>query len=96
MAIIVSFVVPSIKSENSSLPVIVTMSFEKNGRTYTGCTAESAARTLTALGADAIGVNCSLGPDMLDIHTPRERMNVASVARTWDLLKEILRRAKEL
>lgn len=51
--------------ENSALPVMVTMSFEKNGRTYTGCTAESAARTLTALGADAIGVNCSLGPDML-------------------------------
>ncbi|MBQ1235887.1 MAG: homocysteine S-methyltransferase family protein [Oscillospiraceae bacterium] len=51
--------------ENSNLPVIVTMSFEKNGRTYTGCTAESAARTLTALGADAIGVNCSLGPDTL-------------------------------
>lgn len=51
--------------ENSELPVIVTMSFEKNGRTYTGCTAESAARTLTALGADAIGVNCSLGPDIL-------------------------------
>ena len=51
--------------ENSTLPVIVTMSFEKSGRTYTGCTAESAARTLTALGADAIGVNCSLGPDML-------------------------------
>jgi len=51
--------------ENSDLPVIVTMSFEKSGRTYTGCTAESAARTLTALGADAIGVNCSLGPDLL-------------------------------
>ncbi len=51
--------------ENSALPVMVTMSFEKNGRTYTGCTAESAARTLTALGADAIGVNCSLGPDTL-------------------------------
>ena len=51
--------------ENSDLPVIVTMSFEKNGRTYTGCTAESAARTLSALGADAVGVNCSLGPDML-------------------------------
>ncbi len=51
--------------ENSNLPVMVTMSFEKNGRTYTGCTAQSAARTLTALGADAIGVNCSLGPDTL-------------------------------
>ena len=51
--------------ENASVPVMVTMSFEDNGRTYTGCTAESMARTLTALGADAIGVNCSLGPDSL-------------------------------
>ena len=51
--------------ENSTLPVVVTMSFEANGRTYTGCTAESMARTLTALGADAVGVNCSLGPESL-------------------------------
>lgn len=49
--------------ENTNLPVIVTMSFEKNGRTFTGCTAESAVRTLTSLGADAIGLNCSMGPD---------------------------------
>ena len=43
------------------------------------------------------GLDCvSLGPDLREIHTPRERMNVASVARTWELLKEILRRAKEL
>lgn len=49
--------------ENTELPVIVTMSFEKNGRTFTGCTAQSAARTITALGADAIGLNCSMGPD---------------------------------
>lgn len=49
--------------ENSALPVFVTMSFEKNGRTFTGCTAESFARTVTALGADAIGLNCSMGPD---------------------------------
>lgn len=51
--------------ERSSLPVMVTMSFESNQRTYTGCTAQSAARTLTALGADAVGVNCSLGPEAL-------------------------------
>ena len=38
----------------------------------------------------------SFGPDLRDIHTPRERMNVASVQRTWELLKEILRRTKEL
>ena len=51
--------------ENSDLPVIVTMSFEETGRTFTGCTAASMAATLTGLGADAIGVNCSLGPAQL-------------------------------
>ncbi len=48
--------------ENTGLPVFVTMSFEASGRTFTGCTAASMARTLEGLGADAIGVNCSLGP----------------------------------
>lgn len=51
--------------ENSTLPIIATMSFEENGRTFTGCTAASMAATLTGLGADAIGVNCSLGPAQL-------------------------------
>lgn len=48
--------------ENSDKPVIVTMTFEKNMRTFTGCCISSMALTLTGLGADAIGVNCSLGP----------------------------------
>ena len=51
--------------EGSSLPVFVTMSFEASGRTFTGCTISSMARTLEGLGADAIGLNCSLGPDLL-------------------------------
>ncbi|MBD5084108.1 MAG: dihydropteroate synthase [Clostridiales bacterium] len=51
--------------ENTNLPVFVTMSFEQNGRTFTGCTIASMARTLEGLGADAIGLNCSLGPDLL-------------------------------
>ena len=51
--------------ENTNLPVLVTMSFEQNGRTFTGCTIPSMARTLEGLGADAIGLNCSLGPDLL-------------------------------
>ena len=51
--------------ENTALPVFVTMSFEASGRTFTGCTAASMAHTLTGLGADAIGVNCSLGPKEL-------------------------------
>lgn len=51
--------------ENCELPVFVTMSFEENGRTFTGCTIPSMARTLEGLGADAIGFNCSLGPDLM-------------------------------
>ena len=51
--------------ENTALPVFVTMSFEESGRTFTGCTVASMARTLEGLGADAIGLNCSLGPDLL-------------------------------
>ncbi len=48
--------------ENSDLPVMVTMTFEQNLRTFTGCCIESMAMTLAGLGADAIGINCSLGP----------------------------------
>ena len=48
--------------ENSSLPVIATMSYEERGRTFLGCDPASAALTLEGMGADAIGVNCSLGP----------------------------------
>ena len=51
--------------EHSGLPVFVTMSFDESGRTFTGCTVASMARTLEGLGADAIGLNCSLGPDRL-------------------------------
>ena len=48
--------------ENSGLPVFTSMSFEANGRTFTGCTVESYAVTAAGLGADAVGINCSLGP----------------------------------
>ena len=49
--------------EATDLPVFVTMSFDATGRTFTGCTPASMARTLEGLGADALGVNCSLGPE---------------------------------
>ena len=48
--------------ENSDLPVIVTMTYEASGRTFLGCSPAAAALTLEGMGADAIGVNCSLGP----------------------------------
>lgn len=48
--------------ENSTLPVLASMSFEMGGRTFTGCTVESFGVTARGLGADAVGINCSLGP----------------------------------
>ena len=52
--------------ENSELPIMATMTFEQNMRTCTGCSISAMALTLTGLGADAIGVNCSLGPKELE------------------------------
>ena len=49
--------------EHSDLPVMVSMSFEQNGRTFTGTSLEAMAVTLEGLGVDAVGINCSLGPD---------------------------------
>ena len=51
--------------ENTDLPVWTTMSFEESGRTFSGTTVASMACTLDALGVDAMGVNCSLGPRQL-------------------------------
>ena len=51
--------------EHSNLPVFVTMTFGEDGKTFLGTDPTAAAVMLTSLGADAIGVNCSLGPDAL-------------------------------
>ena len=48
--------------ENCDLPILASMSFEAGGRTFTGCTVESFAVTARGLGANAVGINCSLGP----------------------------------
>ena len=48
--------------ENTHLPILASMSFEAGGRTFTGCTVESFAATARGLGADAVGINGSLGP----------------------------------
>ena len=48
--------------ENSDLPVMVSLTYEERGRTFLGHSPAAAALTLEGMGADAIGVNCSLGP----------------------------------
>ena len=32
----------------------------------------------------------SFGPEILDIHTPKERMSISSVERTWRLILNVL------
>lgn len=68
--------------ENTDLPVIVTMTFEPNNRTFTGCMAESMVLTLEGLGVDAIGVNCSLGP--------KELLSVVELIAKWSNLPIIV------
>jgi 5-methyltetrahydrofolate--homocysteine methyltransferase len=46
-------------------PVVCQMTFEASGRTVTGTDPATAAITLESLGADAVGANCSLGPEQL-------------------------------
>ena len=50
-------------TEITGLPIICSMTFEKNGRTFAGVSAESFALCAQALGAVAIGANCGTGAD---------------------------------
>lgn len=69
--------------ENSDKPIIVTMTFEENKRTFTGCSVSSMALTLSGLGVDAIGVNCSLGP--------RELMPIIEEMSKWTKLPLVIK-----
>lgn len=51
--------------ENSDKPITASMTFEENGRTFSGVSVACAALTLEGLGVSALGVNCSLGPEEL-------------------------------
>ena len=53
--------------ENTRLPVVATMTFEKKRkgyRTMMGVSPEMAVKELQAAGADVVGTNCGLGPDL--------------------------------
>ena len=51
--------------ETCDLPVIATLSFESDGKTLYGTDAKTAALVLEGLGVDAVGVNCSTGPEQM-------------------------------
>ena len=51
--------------ENSTLPVFVTNTYDASGKLMTGASPEAMAAMLEGLGVDAIGMNCSAGPDRM-------------------------------
>ena len=51
--------------ENSNLPVFVTNVYDEKQKLMTGGTPESMISLLEGLGVDALGINCSLGPDLM-------------------------------
>ena len=69
--------------EVSDLPVMVTMTFEKDGRSLFGTDAKTAAIVLESLGADAVGANCSTGPAQMEeiIHSMAEVTAIPIIAK---------------
>ena len=63
--------------DTCALPVFATMTFTASGRTYMGASPRCAALALSALGVDALGVNCSVGPADLQ-PVVQEMIEVAS------------------
>ncbi|WP_283607976.1 homocysteine S-methyltransferase family protein [Faecalispora anaeroviscerum] len=57
--------------ENCSLPVFVSNVYDESGKLMTGATPEAMVAMLEGLGADAIGINCSLGPERMLELMPR-------------------------
>lgn len=64
--------------ENCDLPVFVSNAYSENGKLMTGASPAAMVAMLEGMGADAIGVNCSFGPDKL-APIIREYLKVASV-----------------
>ena len=64
--------------ENCSLPVFVSNAYGEDGKLMTGASPEAMVAMLEGMGADAIGVNCSLGPAAL-APTVKKYLEYASV-----------------
>ena len=64
--------------ENSSLPVFVSNAYGEDGKLMTGASPAAMVAMLEGMGADAIGVNCSLGPKQLE-GVVEEYLSCASV-----------------
>ena len=65
------------------LPIMCTMTVEADGSIFSGGNIIEAAASLEAAGADAVGVNCSVGPDQLlsVIRNIKENVSVPVIAK---------------
>lgn len=64
--------------ENSALPVFVSNAYGEDGKLMTGASPEAMCALAEAMGADAIGLNCSFGPKQL-IPVAKRLLEVASI-----------------
>lgn len=51
--------------ETCDKPALVTLTYQEDGRTLYGTSPETALVVLQSMGADAVGINCSTGPDKM-------------------------------
>ena len=78
--------------EVTDLPVCVTLSFNEDGRTLFGTDASTAMVVLQSLGADAVGVNCSTGPEQMAelVREMKEYANIPIIAKPNDGMPEVI------
>ena len=69
--------------ETCDLPVIISMTYNEDGRTLYGTDPKTAVIVLQSLGADAIGINCSTGPKEMIclVEQMKEYANVPILAK---------------
>lgn len=65
------------------LPIMCTMTVEADGSIFSGGNAVEAALALESAGADAVGINCSVGPDQLVsvVRNIRETVSIPVIAK---------------
>ena len=78
--------------EVTDLPVCVTLSFNEDGRTLFGTDACTAMVVLQSLGADAVGVNCSTGPEQMAelVREMKAYANIPVIAKPNDGMPEVI------
>ncbi len=57
--------VRAVRDESKTIPVLVTFTVDEHGRTMSGDSLAATLITLSALGIDGFGCNCSVGPDIV-------------------------------